>query len=74
MKDCKATAMTVDLEEVEQIVEKLERGEEVEPMILCPVLCLSVPLSFTLFLCSFSPPTLFLFFVPFFPFSMVLRE
>ena len=34
MKDCKATAMTVDLEEVEQIVEKLERGEEVEPFYL----------------------------------------
>merc|ERR1719234_961583 len=29
MKDCKATAVNLDLEEVEQIVEKLERGEEV---------------------------------------------
>ena len=29
MKDCEATAMMVDLAEVEQIVDKLERGEEV---------------------------------------------
>ena len=29
MKDCEATTMMVDLAEVEQIVDKLERGEEV---------------------------------------------
>merc|ERR550517_1811226 len=29
MKDCEATTMKVDLQEIEQIVEKLERGEEV---------------------------------------------
>ena len=35
MKECEATTMKVDLEEVEQIVEMLDRGEEVGPMILC---------------------------------------
>ena len=29
MKDCEATTTMVDLAEVEQIVDKLERGEEV---------------------------------------------
>ena len=33
MKDCEATTMMVDLAEVEQIVDKLERGEEVRGVV-----------------------------------------
>ena len=33
MKDCEAATLMVDLVEVEQIVEKLERGEEVGPFV-----------------------------------------
>ena len=44
MKDCEATTTMVDLAEVEQIVDKLERGEEVgsfgDPLALSLVLSL----------------------------------
>ena len=55
MKECEATTTKVDLVEIEQIVEKLERGEEVESSV--PLLlwsfgpCLYTPSLH--FLCSF---------------------
>ena len=42
MKDCEATTMMVDLAEVEQIVDKLERGEEVGFFVLLVILWFQV--------------------------------
>ena len=34
MKECEATNVKIDLQEIEQIVEKLESGEEVGPLFI----------------------------------------